>query len=75
MSDVYEAGVALVKKERPELESKMIKSFGFGSGIEFREASLLIAPKTKAPAKKGEWLECFICYADLVCFCLLRLDF
>ena len=56
LSDVFEAGVAIVKKEHPELESNLIKSFGFGMGIEFREASLLIASKTKAPAKKGELL-------------------
>ena len=54
LSDVYEAGVAIVKKEHPELENSLVKSFGFGMGIEFREASLLIAPKTKAPAKKGK---------------------
>lgn len=53
LSDVYEAGVGLVKAERPELEAKMSKSFGFAMGIEFRESSLLIAPKTNAPAKKG----------------------
>lgn len=53
LSDVYEAGVSLVKAERPELEAKMSKSFGFAMGIEFRESSLLIAPKTNAPAKKG----------------------
>ena len=50
---MYESAVALVKKEKPELVDKMVKSFGFATGIEFREGSLLIAPKTKAPAKKG----------------------
>jgi len=53
LSEVYEVGVALVKEKRPDLESQLVKSFGFASGIEFREGSLLIAPKTKAPAKKG----------------------
>ena len=44
----------LVKSERPELEAKMTKTFGFAMGIEFREGSLLIGPKTNAPAKKGK---------------------
>ncbi|CAL1527639.1 unnamed protein product [Lymnaea stagnalis] len=65
LSDVYDAGLAFVKKEHPELESKMIKSFGFGMGIEFREASLLIAPKTRAPAKKGMVFNVSIGFADL----------
>ncbi|CAG5135919.1 unnamed protein product, partial [Candidula unifasciata] len=53
LSDVYSAGLSVVKKDHPELEGNLINSFGFAMGIEFREASLLIAPKTKAPAKKG----------------------
>ncbi|KAK6982924.1 FACT complex subunit SPT16-like isoform X1 [Biomphalaria glabrata] len=65
LSDVYDAGLALVKKEHPELEDKMIKSFGFAMGIEFREASLLIAPKTRAPAKKGMVFNVNIGFADL----------
>lgn len=56
MSEVYQAGVSVVKAERPELEAKMTKSFGFAMGIEFREGSLLIGPKTNAPAKKGRRL-------------------
>lgn len=60
---MFDAGLATVKKEHPELEDNLIKSFGFAMGIEFREASLLIAPKTKAPAKKGTVMVCrlFVC--------------
>ena len=58
LSEVYQAGVSVVKAERPELEAKMTKSFGFAMGIEFREGSLLIGPKTNAPAKKGRRLWC-----------------
>ena len=54
LSEVYQAGMGMVKAERPELEAKMTKTFGFAMGIEFREGSLLIGPKTNAPAKKGE---------------------
>ena len=53
LSEVYEGAVSFVKKEKPDLVDKMVKSFGFATGIEFREGSLLIAPKTRAPAKKG----------------------
>ena len=56
LSEVYQAGVNVVKAERPELEARMTKSFGFAMGIEFREGSLLIGPKTNAPAKKGRRL-------------------
>ena len=66
LSDVYEAAINLVKKEKPELEAKMTKSFGFATGIEFREATLLIGPKTRAPAKKGILLNS-ICLTLTVC--------
>ncbi|KAK6186586.1 hypothetical protein SNE40_008599 [Patella caerulea] len=53
LSEVYNAGLTKVKKERPDLAENLIKSFGFAMGIEFREGSLLISGKTNAPAKKG----------------------
>ncbi|RUS80854.1 hypothetical protein EGW08_011373 [Elysia chlorotica] len=65
LSEVYEAGLAIVKKNHPELESNLIKSFGFGMGIEFREASLLIASKTKAPAKKGMIFNISVGFSDI----------
>ncbi|CAG5122579.1 unnamed protein product, partial [Candidula unifasciata] len=65
LSEVFDAGLATVKKEHPELENNLIKSFGFAMGIEFREASLLIAPKTRAPAKKGMVFNVSIGFADI----------
>lgn len=53
LSDVYEAGVNYVKKEKPNLIENLTKNFGFAMGIEFKESSLMIAPKTTAVAKKG----------------------
>ncbi|XP_071446313.1 FACT complex subunit spt16 isoform X2 [Hetaerina americana] len=53
LSDVYEAGVSLVKKEKPHLLANLTKNFGFAMGIEFREGSLVIGPKTNAKAMKG----------------------
>ncbi|KAK6637444.1 splicing associated factor Dre4 [Polyplax serrata] len=51
--DVYESGVSFVKSKKSDLLDGMTKNFGFAMGIEFRESSLLIAPKTTAVLKKG----------------------
>ncbi|CAH2086775.1 unnamed protein product [Euphydryas editha] len=53
LSAVYEAGLALAKKEKPELVDNLTKTFGFAMGIEFRESSIVIGPKTSIVAKKG----------------------
>ncbi|XP_076655949.1 FACT complex subunit spt16-like isoform X3 [Halictus rubicundus] len=53
ISDVYEAGVKFVKDEKPNMLDHLTKNFGFAMGIEFRESSLLIGPKTHAVVKKG----------------------
>ncbi|CAB0035722.1 unnamed protein product [Trichogramma brassicae] len=53
LSEVYEAGVKFVKEEKPKMIEHLTKNFGFGMGIEFRESSLLLGPKTIATAKKG----------------------
>ncbi|CAG5011929.1 unnamed protein product [Parnassius apollo] len=53
LSAVYEAGLELAKKEKPDLVDNLTKSFGFAMGIEFRESSIVIGPKTSVVAKKG----------------------
>ncbi|XP_064071632.1 FACT complex subunit spt16 isoform X2 [Vanessa tameamea] len=53
LSSVYEAGLALAKKEKPELVDNLTKTFGFAMGIEFRESSIVIGPKTSIVARKG----------------------
>ncbi|XP_047357089.1 FACT complex subunit spt16 isoform X1 [Vespa velutina] len=53
LSDVYETGVKFVKDEKPDMLDHLTKNFGFAMGIEFRESSLLLGPKTHALAKKG----------------------
>ncbi|OWR42080.1 FACT complex subunit spt16 isoform X2 [Danaus plexippus] len=53
LSAVYEAGLALAKKEKPELVDNLTKTFGFAMGIEFRESAIVIGPKTAVVAKKG----------------------
>lgn len=53
LSDVYETGVKFVKDQKPSMLDHLTKNFGFAMGIEFRESSLLLGPKTSATAKKG----------------------
>ena len=54
LQDVYQTGVKLVRDERPDLEEGMTKSFGFAMGIEFRENSLVVGPRTESIARKGK---------------------
>lgn len=53
LSDVFETGFNYVKKEKPDLVDNLTKNFGFAMGIEFKESSLIIGPKTTQVAKKG----------------------
>lgn len=53
LSAVYEAGIEYTKKEKPDLMDRLVKTFGFAIGIEFRESSLTIGPKCTAVAKKN----------------------
>ncbi|RLU21260.1 hypothetical protein DMN91_005633 [Ooceraea biroi] len=53
ISEVYEAGIKFVKDEKPEMQNHLTKNFGFAMGIEFKESSLLLGPKTHATLKKG----------------------
>jgi len=54
LCDVYNSGLEFAKKEKPNLVDFLTKNFGFVMGIEFREGSLMIAPKTTAIVKKGQ---------------------
>ena len=53
LSEVYNAAMENVKKEKPEIADKINKNFGFAMGIEFREAGLVIGPNCDFKAKKG----------------------
>lgn len=53
LCDVYEAGIAYAKKEKPKLVDSLVKTFGFAMGIEFRESSLIIGPKCNAVIQKN----------------------
>lgn len=53
LSEVYEACVDYAKKEKKELVDNLVKSFGFATGIEFRESSIVIGPKCSAIVRKN----------------------
>ena len=53
LSDVYQHAWDLVAKHDKKLIDKMTKNCGFAMGLEFREGSLLLAPKSNAIARKG----------------------
>uniref|UniRef100_A0A6M2DW00 FACT complex subunit n=1 Tax=Xenopsylla cheopis TaxID=163159 RepID=A0A6M2DW00_XENCH len=53
LAEVYDAGISYVQKEKPKLLDNLTKSFGFAMGLEFRESSLLIGPKSTAVLRKG----------------------
>ncbi|XP_010019678.1 PREDICTED: FACT complex subunit SPT16-like, partial [Nestor notabilis] len=52
LCDVYGAVMDVVKKQKPELLSKITKNLGFAMGIEFREGSLVINSKNQQRLKK-----------------------
>uniref|UniRef100_A0A8C6VGN3 FACT complex subunit n=1 Tax=Naja naja TaxID=35670 RepID=A0A8C6VGN3_NAJNA len=53
LCEVYAAVMDMVKKQKPELLSKITKNLGFAMGIEFREGSLVINSKNQYCLKKG----------------------
>uniref|UniRef100_A0A0A9XBE9 FACT complex subunit n=1 Tax=Lygus hesperus TaxID=30085 RepID=A0A0A9XBE9_LYGHE len=54
LCDVYNAGIEFTKKNKPGLMDNLTKNFGFVTGIEFREGSLVIGPKTQAKVLKNQ---------------------
>ncbi|XP_063216502.1 FACT complex subunit spt16 isoform X2 [Bacillus rossius redtenbacheri] len=65
LCSVYDTAVEFVKKEKPALIDKLTKNFGFAMGLEFRESSLVIGPKTVAAARKGMVFNLNVGLADL----------
>ncbi|KAK0174573.1 hypothetical protein PV327_010331 [Microctonus hyperodae] len=53
ISAVYESGIKFVKQEKPSLIDHLTRNFGFAMGIEFKESSLVIGPKTNVLLKKN----------------------
>ncbi|CAG0881437.1 unnamed protein product [Darwinula stevensoni] len=65
LNEAYMSVVDFVKKERPDLVDKLVKNLGFVIGIEFRDASLLISPKSSAKIQKGMTFNVHIGFSDL----------
>ncbi|KAE9550353.1 hypothetical protein FO519_006436 [Halicephalobus sp. NKZ332] len=54
LSDVYRAGIDYLKKNAPELVDKIAPGpFGFSTGLEFREGTYTISPKSNAVVKQN----------------------
>ncbi|XP_029944289.1 FACT complex subunit SPT16 [Salarias fasciatus] len=64
--DAYNAVLEYVKKEKPDLVTKLTKNLGFAMGIEFREGSLVLNAKNQYKLKKGMVLSISLGFADLV---------
>lgn len=65
ISDVYQAVMDQVKKQKPDLMSKITKNLGFAMGIEFREGSLVINSKNQYKLKKGMVFSIHLGLSDL----------
>ena len=65
MSEVYEKVVAFVRKEKPHLEDKLTKTFGFVIGVEFRDSSCVISPKCNTVIEKGMTINVNVGLSDL----------
>ncbi|KAG8596371.1 hypothetical protein GDO81_001874 [Engystomops pustulosus] len=65
ISDIYQATMDQVKKQKPDLMSKITKNLGFAMGIEFREGSLVINSKNQYKLKKGMVFSVHLGLADL----------
>ncbi|VDD77283.1 unnamed protein product [Mesocestoides corti] len=65
-SSFYNLVVDKVKSDHPELANKLIRSFGFVTGIEFRDSCHVIGPKSSAVFREGMSLNINIGFQDLV---------
>lgn len=66
LCDAYNAVMEFVKKEKPDLVSKLTKNLGFAMGIEFREGSLVLNAKNQYKLKKGMVFSVSLGLADLI---------
>ncbi|KAJ7313085.1 hypothetical protein JRQ81_004353 [Phrynocephalus forsythii] len=66
LCEVYTAVMDMVKKQKPELVSKITKNLGFAMGIEFREGSLVINSKNQYRLKKGMVFSLNVGLSDLL---------
>lgn len=53
LGKVYDSVLNKVKKERPDLVDKLTRNFGFGMGIEFRDAAVSIAANSTVTVRSN----------------------
>lgn len=63
--DIYNKALQTIKQKHPELEKHFLKPIGFGIGIEARDSSLIIGPKSVRVLKDGMTLCVTIGLSDL----------
>ncbi|XP_048039478.1 FACT complex subunit SPT16 isoform X2 [Megalobrama amblycephala] len=66
LCDAYNTVLEFVKKEKPDLVSKLTKNLGFAMGIEFREGSLVLNAKNQFKLKRGMVFSISLGLADLI---------
>lgn len=66
LSEAYNTVMEFVKKEKPDLVSKLTKNLGFAMGIEFREGSLVINQKNQFKLKRGMVFSISLGFADMI---------
>ncbi|KAL5106909.1 hypothetical protein TcWFU_006087 [Taenia crassiceps] len=65
-STFYNAVVNKVKTDHPELVDNLIRTFGFVTGIEFRDGNYVIGPKSSAIFREGMSININLGFQDLV---------
>jgi nucleosome binding factor SPN SPT16 subunit len=63
--DLYAKAIALVKSKKPDLESKFLRSVGYGIGIENKDSSLVLSAKSTRVLKDGMTLVVATGFQDL----------
>lgn len=63
--DVYKAAQDFIKEKNPKLLSHFLKNVGWGTGIEFRDTSLLLNEKNQHVLKDGMTLTLVIGFQDI----------
>eukprot|EP00126_Sphaerothecum_destruens_P005390 Sdes_comp18736_c0_seq1m9094 len=65
LSSLYESALSVIRKHNSELVSNFTPSIGFGMGLEFREAPLLINAKNKRQVQNGMVFNLSLGFSDL----------
>ncbi|XP_016383683.1 FACT complex subunit SPT16 [Sinocyclocheilus rhinocerous] len=66
LCDAFNTVLEFVKKEKPDLVSKLTKNLGFAMGIEFREGSLVLNAKNQFKLKRGMVFSISLGLADMI---------